>query len=100
MKPIFTLAFALSAALLATGCAGTDTVRPDRNFDGCIHPSHKLGFLTSPYGQNPVLDIRGLARGTKIQDPFTGGIILIPLDPEDTSGIPIPNDPPKKRQRR
>lgn len=41
-------------------------------------PSDHRGFVYSPYGAQRLIDVRGIPRGAKVQDPSTGRIFINP----------------------
>lgn len=41
-------------------------------------PGHP-GYVRSPYQAGGIVDVRGLARGARARDPFTGRLFLVPL---------------------
>jgi hypothetical protein len=72
--------------LAVTGCAfypmrRTDARQPSRELYRVQYAkpiSGYPGFVTSPYASSNQIDVRGYARGTRLQDPGTGKIFLVP----------------------
>lgn len=55
--------------------------RDDRRYAGDYplgRPSGHRGFVYSPYGDQRLIDVRGIPRGAKVQDPSTGRVFINP----------------------
>ena len=44
-------------------------------------------IVRSPFGNHRKMDLTGMAPGTKVQDPITGGIFRVPASKEDEPEI-------------
>lgn len=99
------------AALLIGGCV-QDPVRrtyaaPPTNYleeprEPATKPDGEAGddsepfIIRSPFGKHRRMDLTGMAPGTKVQDPTTGGIFLVPASKDEEPEIV--SEPPEDWQ--
>ena len=97
MKTSFLL-FAF-AALLLVGCETIPVRRPNVSTTTTYahdneepEPEDEPFIIRSPFGKHLRMDLTGMKPGTKVEDPYTGGIFKVPAsrdeDPEIVSEPP------------
>ncbi len=94
-------------ALLVGGCVQHPVRRPlthspttyaseDPEPESEAHDEPEPFIIRSPFGKHRRMDLTGMEPGTKVEDPTTGGVFLVPASRDEE--IEIVSEPPEDWQ--